>query len=63
MITATGDAFAAMDEALAELAEPRLRAIAQLRRDGWSYDRIATATKLSKSRVVQLVQEARTRNL
>lgn len=63
VIEAVGDTFAALDDALAEIALPRLRAIAQLRRDGWSYDRIAAATKLSKGRVAQLAREARTRRL
>lgn len=63
VIAGVGDAFAAMDDALAELALPRLRAVAQLRRQGWSYDRIAAATSLSKGRVAQLAREARTRRL
>lgn len=63
VIAAVGDAFAAMDDALAQLALPRLHAVAQLRRQGWSYDRIATATALSKGRVAQLAREARQRRL
>lgn len=62
-INAVGDVFAALDDALAELALPRLHAIAHLRREGWSYDRIAGATNLSKGRVAQLAREARTRGL
>lgn len=58
VIEAVGDTFAALDDALAELAMPRLRAIAKLREDGWSYDRIAAATNLSKGRVAQLAREA-----
>ena len=63
VIAAVGDTFAALDDALAEIALPRLRAVAQLRRDGWSYDRIAEATQLSKGRVAQLAREARARRL
>ena len=59
VIGAVGDLFASLDDALAELAMPRLRAVAQLRRQGWSYDRIAAATGLSKGRVAQLSREAR----
>lgn len=63
VIAAVGDLFASLDDALAELALPRLRAIAELRRQGWSYDRIAAATELSKGRVAQLSREARARRL
>ncbi|KQZ88429.1 hypothetical protein ASD62_02970 [Phycicoccus sp. Root563] len=62
-IAAVGDTFAALDDALAQLALPRLRAVAELRRQGWSYDRIAAATNLSKGRVAQLAKEARARRL
>ena len=62
-IDAVADVFASLEDALAEVALPRLRAIAQLRADGWSYDRISAATKLSKSRVAQLAREARARGL
>ena len=62
-IQAVGDTFAAMDDALAELALPRLRAIAELRALGWSYDRIAEETGLSKPRVAQLSREALRRRL
>jgi DNA-directed RNA polymerase specialized sigma24 family protein len=63
VIAAVGDVFACLDDALAELALPRLQAIADLRRQGWSYDRIATETNLSKGRVAQLAREARARRL
>lgn len=63
VIAAVGDVFASLDDALAELALPRLKAIAELRRRGWSYDKIATETKLSKGRVAQLAREARARKL
>lgn len=63
VIAAVGDVFASLDDALAELALPRLKAIAQLRRQGWSYDRIAAETMLSKGRVAQLAREARARSL
>jgi hypothetical protein len=60
---AVGDAIATLDDALAEFALPRLRAIATLRRDGWSYTRIAQATNLSHARVAQLSREALAREL
>lgn len=63
VIEAVGDTFAAVDDALAELALPRLRAIAELRRQGWSYDKIADATQLSKGRVAQLARDAHARRL
>lgn len=62
-IDAVADVYAALDDALSELAIPRLRAISMLRREGWSYDRIAAATHLSKPRVAQLAREALQRNL
>jgi hypothetical protein len=62
-IEAVGDVFAALDDELAALVLPRLRAVAALRRQGWSYDRIVAATSLSKSRVAQLAREARERDL
>ena len=61
VINAVADVFASLDDALAEIALPRLRAIAQLRAEGWSYDRISAATHLSKPRVAQLSREARDR--
>ncbi|GAA2735251.1 hypothetical protein GCM10009867_17130 [Pedococcus aerophilus] len=63
VIAGVGEVFASLDDALAELALPRLKAIADLRRQGWSYDRIAAETKLSKGRVAQLAREAKTRRL
>ena len=63
VIASVGDLFASLADALAELAQPRLRVVAELRRQGWSYDRIADATGLSKGRVAQLSREARTRRL
>ena len=63
VVAAVGDVFASLDDALAEIALPRLKAIADLRRQGWSYDRIATETNLSKGRVAQLAREARARRL
>jgi hypothetical protein len=40
-IRAVGDAFAALDDELARLAQVRLVAVRRLRQPGWSYDRIA----------------------
>lgn len=51
---AVGDTFAALDVEMERLADVRIAAIGQLRADGWSYDRIAAATGLSKPRVQQL---------
>jgi DNA-directed RNA polymerase specialized sigma24 family protein len=63
VIAAVGDTFASLDDAVAAIALPRLKAVAELRRQGWSYDRIAEATDLSKGRVAQLSREARRRRL
>jgi DNA-directed RNA polymerase specialized sigma24 family protein len=60
-IRGVGDAFAAMDVELGRLADVRLEAINALRADGWSYDRIAASTGLSKGRVAQLVWELQRR--
>lgn len=54
VIKATGDAFAALDVELERLAKVRLAAVNQLRKDAWSYDRIAAATGLSKTRIAKL---------
>lgn len=59
--TAVGDTFAALDAELERLADVRIAAISQLRADGWSYDRIAAATGLSKPRVQQLSNLGRER--
>lgn len=58
-IRAVGDFFAALDHELERVAEVRLRAVAALRQQGWSYDRIAAATGLSKGRVAQLARDRR----
>ena len=63
VIAGVGQLFATLDDAVAELALPRLVAIAQLRRQGWSYDKIAAETNLSKGRVAQLAREAKARKL
>ena len=63
VIAGVGEVFAGLDDALAELALPRLVAIADLRRQGWSYDKIAAETNLSKGRVAQLAREAKARRL
>jgi hypothetical protein len=59
VIRAVGDAFAALDAELERIAAVRLRAVRALRRQGWSYDRIAEATGLSKGRVAQLSRDDR----
>jgi len=57
VITAVGDTFAALDAELERIARVRLAAVRRLRTDGWSYDRIAAATGLSKGRVAQLSKD------
>lgn len=59
VIKAVGDTFAALDGELERIAAVRLAAVRQLRADGWSYDRIAAATGLSKGRVQQLSKKPR----
>jgi hypothetical protein len=59
VIRAVGDAFAALDAELERIAKVRLRAVRRLRRQGWSYDRIAAATDLSKGRIAQLSKDPR----
>jgi hypothetical protein len=49
----------AMTDELARFGTLRLQALATMRRDGASYDRIAARTGLSKSRVAQLVHACR----
>jgi len=58
-VIAVGDAFAAFDHELERIAEVRLDAIRTLRETGWSYDRIAAATGLSKGRAAQLSRDSR----
>lgn len=60
-IRGVGDAFAALDEELARFADVRLKAVDALRDQGWSYDKIAAETGLSKGRVAQLVWELQRR--
>jgi DNA-directed RNA polymerase specialized sigma24 family protein len=59
VIRATADTFAALDAELERIAAVRLAAVARLRTEGWSYDRIAAATGLSKGRVAQLSRAPR----
>ncbi len=59
IIKATGDTFAALDNELERIARVRLAAVRKLRTSGWSYDRIAAATGLSKGRVAQLSKDNR----
>ena len=62
-IRATGEVFNALDDAILTIGEPRLQALARLRARGWSYNRLVEATGLSKTRVAQLVKEARVRGI
>ena len=55
--------FNALEDAILAIGEPRLRAVARLRADGWSYNKLVESTGLSKTRVAQLVREARARGL
>lgn len=57
VIRGVADAFAAMDRELEQFAQVRLDAIRDLREEGYSYDRIALTTGLSKGRVAQLVRQ------
>jgi len=50
-----------LDGELERLARPRLEAVQALRREGWSCDRIASATGLSKGQVAQLARDPRGR--
>lgn len=58
-INAVNDSFAALDAELSQLAAVRLRAIAALRGDGWTYTRLVASTGLSKARVAQLARQVR----
>lgn len=62
-IRATGEVFNALEDAILVIGEPRLRALVLLRAQGWSYNRLVDATGLSKTRVAQLVREARARGI
>jgi hypothetical protein len=62
-IRAPGEVFNALDDAIIAIGEPRLRALVRLRAQGWSYNRLVEATGLSKTRVAQLVGEARARGI
>lgn len=62
-IDSASDAIAAVEDALDDIRDVRLDAIVALRLENWSYDRIAEASTLSKTRVRQLVHEARDRGL
>lgn len=55
-VRTVGDLFAQLDFELEVLAEVRLHAVQRLRRDGWTYARIAEATGLSEPRVAQLAR-------
>lgn len=61
MVDAVSETLAAVEEELDAVRMLRWEAIASLRAQGWSYDRMAAATSLSKTRVRQLAAEARER--
>ena len=54
-----GDLYAMLHVELDRIAAVRIRAVRTLRAQGWSYDRIAHASGLSKARVAQLVRDTR----
>lgn len=62
-IKEANDAFAGLDDVVDDLAVPRLRAVIQLREQGWTLQRIGTETGLSKMRVQQLAADAKRRGL
>jgi DNA-directed RNA polymerase specialized sigma24 family protein len=62
-VHAVNEFFNGLEDALLQVGEPRLRAIIELYEDLGSYQRVADATELSKTRVGQLVREARRRGL
>jgi hypothetical protein len=55
-VQAANDFYAQLDYELEKVAKVRLEAIRELRATGWSYNRIAEATGLSKERVAQLAR-------
>lgn len=59
VVRQAGDLIAGLDDEAEAIAAVRLNAVAMLREQDWSYDRIAEATGLSKARVAQLSQRAR----
>jgi len=58
LIRTVGLILAAMDDELRRFSVMRAIAVASLRDNGTSYDRIATRTGLSKARVAQLSRAA-----
>lgn len=58
IISAVNTFMAAMEQELGRFGTIRLSAVAALRQQGTSYDRIAASTGLSKSRVAQLARPA-----
>jgi hypothetical protein len=53
-----GEFYAALDHELERIAQARLEAVRDLRAQGWSYDRIASAAGITKGRVAQLARKA-----
>jgi DNA-directed RNA polymerase specialized sigma24 family protein len=62
-VHAVNEFFNGLEDALLRVGEPRLRAVIELYEELGSYQRVADATELSKTRVGQLVREARRRGL
>jgi len=58
IMKATAETLAGLEREAEHIAAVRLRAVKQLRRDGWSYDDMARASGMSKSRIQQLVGQA-----
>ena len=60
-VSAVGSALEAIENEAAELLQVRLTAVEEMRDAGFSYDRIAFLTGLSKARVAQLSRLSRDR--
>lgn len=62
-VHAVNEFFNGLEDALLRVGEPRLLAIIQLYEELGSFQRVADATGLSKTRVGQIVREAHRRGL
>lgn len=60
-IRIVGDLFAALDDPVEQLTTLRLEAVGELRKQGWTYDRLASLSGLSKTRIAQLARDERLR--
>lgn len=62
-VQAVTEVFNALEDVLARVAEPRHLALAELYEELGSYQKVADATGLSKTRVGVLIREAQQRGL